>query len=74
MVKIATKLEDIGSERDQAVFMATVKLWFGGDIQAALDHYNASVAELEALDAEIDAREQKLAPPKTAEVKLRFKH
>jgi len=40
MRKPATKLEDIGNERDQAVFMAVVKVWFDGDIQAALDYYN----------------------------------
>lgn len=40
MTEIATKLEDIGDERDQAVFMATVRLWFGGNFQAALDEYN----------------------------------
>lgn len=74
MTKIASSLKDIGDERDQAVFMATVKLWFDGDFQAALDNYNTSVAELEALDAEIDDQEQKQSPPNAAEVQLRFKH
>lgn len=74
MTKKASSLKDIGDERDQAVFMATVKLWFDGNFQAALDNYNASIAELEALDAEIDAREQKQSPPIASEVQLRFKH
>lgn len=69
MTKIATRLEDIGDERDQAVFMATVKLWFNGDFQAALDHYNAAQLKYDALDAEIEKREQKTE--KKAEVRLK---
>lgn len=72
MAKIATKLEDIGDERDQAVFMATVKLWFNGDLQAALDRYNAAQEKYDALDAEIEKREQKAE--KKAEVHFRFPH
>lgn len=45
MVKIATKLEDIGDDRDQAVFMAAVKVWFDGDFQKALDARNRIVAK-----------------------------
>ena len=32
MARKAARLEDIGDERDQAVFLATVKLWQGGDL------------------------------------------
>ena len=45
MAQKATKLEDIGDERDQKAFMAGVKVFFDGNIQAALHEYNKSVAE-----------------------------
>lgn len=73
MSKTATKLEDIGDERDQAVFMAVVKLWFNGDLQAALDHYNGKMVELEKLENEADAR-KKAGHPTTSEVRLRIPH
>lgn len=50
MAKKATCLQDIGDERDQAVFMATVKLWFNGDLQAALDYYNETQEYYEELE------------------------
>jgi hypothetical protein len=70
MSKIATRLEDIGDERDQAVFMATVKVFFNGDFQAALDHYNKSAAELD----EHRRIRAKIKTPSTAEVHLRIPH
>ncbi len=73
MAKIATKLEDIGDERDQAVFMATVKLWFNGDFQAALINYNEKMVVLEKLETETDAR-KKANHQTTTEVRLRIPH
>ena len=74
MAKIATGLEDIGDERDQAVFMAAVKLWYNGDFQVALDEYNAIQAELDELDAEIDARDRPNHNSAKAEVRIMFPH
>ena len=72
MAKIATKLEDIGDERDQAVFMATVKLYFNGDFQAALDHYNQSAAELEKAMLSKTYKQSTIEPK--AEIRLTVKH
>lgn len=72
MAKTATKIEEIGDERDQAVFMAMTKLWFNGDLQAALDDYNKSIAELEELEKQPGV----VTSPfdKKAEVVLRIPH
>ena len=72
MTQKVTKLEDIGDERDQKVFAAIAKKWFGGDMQAMLDEYNRIQVEHERLDAEIDARNKKITNANTAEVRLRI--
>ena len=50
MAKKATKLSDIGDERDQKVFLAVTQVFHNGDLQAALDHYNKSQEELDELE------------------------
>ncbi len=68
MAKIATKLEDIGDERDQAVFMAAVKLWYNGDIQLALADYNDAQAE----DEKNEIQKSNTTPSDKSEIYIRF--
>lgn len=71
MEKNVTRLEDIGDERDQAVFMASVKVFFDGDFQAALDHYNNTQEEY----AELEKQAGVVFSPFTnkAEIQLRIR-
>ncbi len=72
MANKATKLSDIGDERDQAVFMAMVKVWFNGDFQAALDDYNKTQEKYEELEKQPGV----VTSPfdHIAEVRLRIPH
>ena len=45
--KAAQTLEEVGDERDQAVFLAMVKLWYNGDIDAAFKDRAKFVNEFE---------------------------
>jgi hypothetical protein len=73
MTRKATCLEDIGDERDQAVFMASVEILFDGDFQAALDHYNKSVEEDEEYRRKKKAAlEAKSEDERRAEMVLRY--
>jgi hypothetical protein len=47
MAKKATKLEDIGDERDQAFFLAAAQVLFNGDLQKAFDNYNEAELKYE---------------------------
>jgi hypothetical protein len=72
MAKKATKLEDIGDERDQKVFAAVAKVWFGGDDQAMLDWYNEKGEELENMERQSGVVTS--AKTNFSEAHLRFKH
>lgn len=71
MSKIVTKLEDVGDERDQKVLAVVAKVWFNGDIQAALDWYNKSGQEMEELEKQTGVVTWPNGKP--IEVQLRFK-
>ena len=72
MAMKATKLEDIGNERDQKVFMTMVKLWFNGNFQIALDERNKMLAERDALVLQRGITESPLG--NIIEVKFRLPH
>ncbi|MEI7847290.1 MAG: hypothetical protein WCK35_15935 [Chloroflexota bacterium] len=72
MAKKATKLEDIGDERDQKVFMTTVKVWFNGDFQAALDRYNRTQEKYEALERQPGVVTSPFS--NTAELRMKVPH
>jgi len=64
------KPEDIKSKKARAMFFATAEVFYGGDLQAALDALNKHVAELERIDKREALKRAKTNDP--AEMILRF--
>lgn len=62
------KLEDIGDERDQKVFMTIAENWFGGNVQAMLDDYNRIQEKYEELE-----KQPGVVKPYSAGSEARFK-
>ena len=72
MVAIYKKIEDVPSEHTRNVILASADVFYGGDVQKALAHFNQTSAELEP---ELDLAKKEVLSrvnrPIAAEIRLR---
>jgi uncharacterized glyoxalase superfamily protein PhnB len=71
MAKQITKVEDVGTKKDQALFMAATAVFFNGDVEAAIKHYNEAQIRFEARSEKSHSIQD--PPSESAYVGLRFK-
>lgn len=72
MVKQISKVEDLGNENNQKLFLAFANVFFNGNIQDAIVDLNLGVSELNKL--ENTGNEPLLVGDSPAEIQLRFAH
>ena len=65
-----TKIQDLGNEKNQKLFLAFANVFFDGNIQKAIEDLNVGVSELEIL--ENISNESLPLNESLAEIQLRF--